>query len=208
MGKKALLVIDVQRDFCVGGSLQVSENADKIVPVINDLIDRNDFFDLVVASKDWHPADHGSFASNNEGKNPGDMGELDGQPQVMWPDHCIQGNDGSRFHVDLNSQFDYIIHKGTDKTVDSYSAFEDNNGKNETMLEEILKDEGITDLYVVGLATDYCVKFTVLSALKRGFNVTVITDAIDGVNINKTDVVNALGEMLAGGAILADSDRI
>jgi nicotinamidase/pyrazinamidase len=183
MTKKALLVIDVQKSFCKGGSLAVPDG-DAVVPVINNL-SAHGGYDLVILSQDFHPADHGSFASQHPGKQPFDMGELNGQPQVMWPDHCVQGTDGAAFHDALDtSRVKFIQQKGMDKTVDSYSAFRDNHEKALTGLAEYLKKQGIDELHICGLATDFCVSFSALDAAKLlpGVKIVFIEDASRGIS--------------------------
>jgi len=177
---KALLLVDIQNDFLPGGSLAVNEG-DLIIPVANELMAPR-VTDLVVATQDWHPHGHGSFASAN-GKNPFEMGELSGLPQVMWPDHCVQHTFGAQLADELKEE---KIHKtfvkGTDPTVDSYSAFYDNAKRNSTGLGEWLKKQGVTELIVLGLATDYCVKFSVLDALELGFKVKLVVDGCRAVD--------------------------
>lgn len=202
---KGLLIVDVQNDFCSGGSLEVRE-ADEIIPVVNTLIDSfNSSGDTIVATMDWHPADHGSFASNSGGKI-GELGTLHGIPQVWWPDHCVQDTFGAQIHPDLNP-VPHRIYKGTNPMVDSYSGFY-SASKEETDLHRFLMDRSIDELYVVGLATDYCVKFTVLDALELGYKVTLITDGCRGVNINPGDSVAAIEEMRTKGAIIVDSAHL
>jgi nicotinamidase/pyrazinamidase len=191
---KALVIVDVQNDFCPGGFLAVT-GGDEIVPIINSIIDE---FDFVTATQDWHPQNHGSFASNN-GANPYEMGELSGQPQIMWPDHCVQDSPGAYFHKDLDLDGVAVFQKGLDASVDSYSGFCDNNGKNPTGLAEFLHGMGVTDVYICGLATDYCVKFTALDAVKEGFKTFVLTDACRGVNAEAFGTANAIREMQDAG---------
>ena len=165
MGKKALILVDIQNDFCEGGALAVKDG-DLVVPVANKLISLfNQNSDLVVGTKDWHPASHKSFATNSNG-NIGELGELNGLPQVWWPVHCVENEYGSKFHKNLKG-VDLTIFKGQDPEIDSYSAFFDNGKKHKTDLDKVLKDKGIDTLYIMGLATDYCVKFTVLDARVR-----------------------------------------
>ena len=200
---KVLLIVDVQKDFCEGGSLAVPD-ADTIVPVINELFPK---LEMSVMTQDWHPADHGSFASNNEGKQPFEIGELSGQPQMMWPDHCVKDTDGAKFHQALDiSHIKRIFKKGQDKTVDSYSGFYDNNRKHSTGLAEYLKSMGITDVYICGLATDYCVKYTVLDAIKEGFNVYLVKDACRGMS--EETVKEAIEEMQKAGCNIIISNDI
>lgn len=204
---KALLIIDVQNGFCPGGNLPV-EGGHDIVPVINRLMEKGGY-GLVVASQDWHPADHGSFASQHPGKKPFDMGELGGKPQVMWPDHCVQGTKDAEFHPGLKAALvDFVQQKGTDRDVDSYSAFKDNDGAKLTGLAEYLKAKGVTELHVCGLATDYCVKFSVIDAIDMlpGVKVTFIDDASRG--ISPQGVADARAEMRQKGAAIAVSADI
>lgn len=195
---KGLLIVDVQNDFCCGGSLEVKDAAD-IIPVINSLVDSfNRSGDLVVATKDWHPANHGSFASNSGG-NIGELGELNGLIQVWWPDHCVEYTRGAELHSELKT-INNTVNKGCDPGVDSYSGFFDNGRLNKTELDDILKSNDIEELYVVGLATDYCVKFTVLDALSLGYRVNLILDGCRGVNLSPEDSTNAIEEMKDRGA--------
>ena len=201
-----LVLVDVQPDFMPGGALAVAEG-DQIVPVINKILPQ--FEDRVVCTQDWHPEGHGSFASAH-GAELFSMGELDGGPQVMWPDHCVQDTDGADLHKDLNLPENVaVIQKGLDPTVDSYSGFYDNNGKNPSPLADVLKDIfGAKRLFVCGLATDYCVKFTVLDAIKEGFEVVLVTDACRGVNQNEGDVDQAVYAMIDAGATVVTSDEL
>ena len=203
---KALLVIDVQKDFCPGGSLAVPKG-DEVVPVINELMKK--FFTkgwMVIATQDWHPADHGSFASVNKAQ-PFTMGTLSGMPQVMWPDHCVQWTDGSAFHPDLLDA-PTVISKGMDATVDSYSGFFDNGGKNDTGLNKCLKDAGVDEVFICGLATDYCVKFTALDAVKLGYNTIVVSDACRGVDFPDGSVKTACAEMTNLGVFFLNSEVV
>ncbi len=200
----ALILVDLQNDFMPGGALAVEEG-DKVVPIANQFIS---LFKYVILTQDWHPQDHQSFASQHKGKEVGELIQLEGLDQVLWPDHCVQGSPGAEFHKDLNLQKKHVVfQKGTQRKIDSYSGFFDNGHNQATGLEKWLKDEGITGLIVMGLATDYCVKFTVLDALEAGFKVTLITDACRGVDLQPGDVEAALQEMEAKGAKLTDSSR-
>ena len=191
----ALIIVDLQNDFCPGGSLAVKEG-DKIVSLINDLQKE---FHLVVATQDWHPKDHGSFASNQK-KKPGEKIMLNGLEQILWPDHCVQGTKGAEFVAGLDmNHIDKIFQKGTDKMVDSYSGFFDNGHKKATGLGDYLKKKDVTDLYVTGLATDYCVKYTALDAVKLGFNTILLKEACRGVNLQPGDVDRAVVEMIDAG---------
>ena len=166
---EALLVIDVQNDFCPNGALAVA-GGDTIVQPINAEMDK---FNTVVLTQDWHPTDHKSFASSHENKKPFDIVAMPYGDQVLWPDHCIQGSIGSRFHPDLNhTRADVIIRKGSNPAVDSYSAFYENDKVTSTGLHGYLKNREVTKLTLVGLATDYCVAFSALDAEKLGYAVT------------------------------------
>ncbi|HEY5369544.1 MAG TPA: bifunctional nicotinamidase/pyrazinamidase [Hanamia sp.] len=171
---KALIIVDIQNDFLPGGALAV-ENGDVVIPVINKLQSQ---FDLVIATQDWHPADHESFASMHRGKKVFAEIELDGLPQVLWPDHCVQETYGAEFSPQLNTKkIEAIFRKGMDKNIDSYSGFFDNGKKKATGMGAYLKGRGITSIYVCGLAADYCVNFTALDGLGLGFESAIISDA-------------------------------
>jgi nicotinamidase/pyrazinamidase len=198
----ALIIVDVQNDFCPGGALAVREG-DQVVPVINRLQPR---FDLIVATQDWHPANHGSFAANHPGRQPGEVIELAGLPQTLWPVHCVQGTRGAELHPGLDrSRISEIIRKGTEPTIDSYSGFFDNGRRAATGLEQFLRDRLVDKVYVCGLATDYCVKATALDALSLGFKTHVIEDASRGVDLRPGDVQRAIEEMRANGVIVVQS---
>jgi len=178
---KALIVIDVQNDFCPGGALAVP-GGDEIVGGINDLMAD---FDAVILTQDWHPAGHSSFASSHEGKDPYEMIEMPYGPQVLWPDHCVQGSDGAAFHKDLTSErADLIIRKGFNPAIDSYSAFFENDQSTPTGLEGYLRTRGLSDLTMVGLATDFCVNFSAVDAAKLGFDVTVLQSLCRAIDLN------------------------
>ncbi|MFG0604961.1 bifunctional nicotinamidase/pyrazinamidase [Vibrio mimicus] len=201
---KALLLVDVQNDFSPSGALPVPEG-DKIVPVINRLLP---LFEHVIATKDWHPATHASFASV-QGKALGEVIDLFGIPQVMWPDHCVQDTQGAEFITGLDvSRITHIVVKGTHSEVDSYSGFFDNQRFHATGLAEYLSSHGISDLYIAGLATDYCVKFTALDARSLYFNTWVIQDACRGVELNAGDCDKAWQEMQAAGCLLTTSQQL
>ncbi|HYM60024.1 MAG TPA: bifunctional nicotinamidase/pyrazinamidase [Thermoanaerobaculia bacterium] len=201
--KSALVLVDLQYDFMPGGALAVSVG-DRVVPVANEL---SAHFDLVVATQDWHPRDHGSFASNHAGKKPGDMIELGGVPQVLWPDHCVQGSPGAELHRDFDRRrVKQIFRKGTDREIDSYSGFYDNGHRKATGMGEFLKSEGVTDVYIAGLATDYCVKFTALDGIRLGFRVHVIEDGCRGVNLSPGDSVRAIEELRGAGVEILQSE--
>ena len=204
---KALLLIDIQNGFCPGGNLPVVDG-DKIVPIANALIE-NGGYDLIVASQDWHPADHGSFASQHPGKQPFDMGELSGKPQVMWPDHCVQGTVDAEFHPDLNTRaFDHVQQKGENPAVDSYSAFRDNDQSATTGLADYLSRQGVTVLDICGLATDYCVSFSALDArdMLPDVKVRFIEDASRG--IDPKGIRAAIAAMRAKGIAVVNSSDI
>lgn len=194
---KGLLIVDIQYDFCSGGALEV-KGANEIIPIVNNLIEKytkeNKF---IVATLDWHPSNHGSFASNSGGKI-GEVGELNGIPQIWWPDHCIQNTHGSKLHKNLKN-LENKIYKGQNSKYDSYSGFFDANG-DATKLNNLLKSHNIDTLEIVGLATDYCVKFTVLDALKLGYKVNLITTGCRGVNLSPADSKKAIKEMERLGA--------
>ncbi len=191
---KALIVVDVQNDFCEGGALEV-KNGEKVIPVINNLV-KSGKFDLIIATQDWHPRNHKSFASNHKNKNIYDVIKLYGITQVLWPDHCIQRTKGAKFHPLLNLGNKYkVFKKGKNPKIDSYSGFYDNDHKSSTGLAEYLKKKGVENVYITGLATDYCVKFTALDSVKEGFKTFVIKDAVKGVNINKEDSKKSFSEM-------------
>lgn len=178
---RALLVIDVQNDFCPGGALPVPEG-DVVVPVINELMEA---FDHVVLTQDWHPEGHHSFASSHAGKGPYDTVEMDYGEQVLWPDHCVQGTAGADFHPDLNTtRAELIIRKGFRPEIDSYSAFFENDQETPTGLTGYLRERGIDTLVVVGLATDFCVKWSALDGREQGFTVHVVEDATRGIDTN------------------------
>ena len=178
---EALIVIDVQNDFCPGGNLAVP-GGDEIVLGINRKMDE---FDLVVLTQDWHPSNHSSFASNHEGKNPFDTVEMPYGIQCLWPDHCVQGSAGAFFHGSLNDDGGHmIIRKGFNPDVDSYSAFFENDQKTETGLNGYLRDRGVDSVTVVGLAYDYCCAWTSLDAAKLGYNTTVLSDLCRAIDLD------------------------
>lgn len=202
---RALLLIDLQYDFCPGGALAVARG-DETIPVANRLIPK---FARIVATQDWHPRDHGSFAINHPGAKPYELRELAGLPQVMWPAHCVQGTRGAELHRDLDRNLiTEVFRKGTDPAIDSYSGFYDNGHRKSTGLGDWLNAHDIRDLVILGLATDYCVKFTALDARQLGFNVTVVSDGCRGVNIDPGDSDRAFAEMRAAGATVVDSAAI
>ena len=177
---KALIVIDVQNDFCPGGGLGVPDG-DAIVPGINGLMPD---FDAVILTQDWHPAGHSSFASEHPGQEPYGIVEMPYGPQVLWPDHCVQGSHGAAFHDGLRVDGDLIVRKGFRREIDSYSAFFENDQATPTGLEGYLRNRSIDDLTLVGLATDFCVHFSAVDAAKLGFAVTVRTDLCRAIDLD------------------------
>ncbi|MGS4918883.1 bifunctional nicotinamidase/pyrazinamidase [Mameliella alba] len=195
----ALIVIDVQNDFCPGGALAV-ERGDEIVQPINALMAE---FDAVVLTQDWHPAGHSSFASTHAGKAPFDMVEMPYGPQVLWPDHCIQGSPGANFHTELEvDRAELVIRKGFRPAIDSYSAFFENDHTTPTGLEGYLRTRGIDRLTMVGLATDFCVNFSAVDAAKLGFAVTVRQDLCRAIDLDGS-LQAALDGMKEAGVTLA-----
>lgn len=198
----ALILVDIQNDFLPGGALAVPEG-DKILPVIDQLLQCS--FDLIVASQDWHPQQHASFAAVH-GKQPGENITLAGVEQTLWPIHCVQGSKGADLAPGWQKdKVDATIHKGTAEKVDSYSVFFDNARNSSTGLDAILKKKHISKLYIAGLATDYCVLFSVLDARKLGYEVYVVIDGCKGVNIHPGDDLKALQQMQQCGAFLITS---
>jgi nicotinamidase/pyrazinamidase len=192
----ALILVDVQNDFIPGGALEVKEG-DHLVPLINSFQGK---FEHILATQDFHPLDHGSFAANHPGKNPYDQIDLFGLNQTLWPVHCVQGTQGAEFHPDLNREpWEAIFQKGKNPQIDSYSGFFDNARRGDTGLGDYLKEKGIRQVYVCGLALDYCVKFTALDAQSLGFETFLITDATRAVNITAEDGDKAIQEMAAAG---------
>ncbi|MGV3539780.1 MAG: bifunctional nicotinamidase/pyrazinamidase [Rufibacter sp.] len=196
---KALLLIDIQNDFIPGGALAVPDG-DAIIPLVNSL---QPHFDLVVATQDWHPARHKSFASQHPGKHLFETVELQGLEQVLWPDHCVQGTAGAEFSPALDmSRVEAIFRKGTNPEIDSYSGFYDNGHLKSTALAEYLHGKGVTDVYVAGLAADFCVYFTAKDALQEGFNTYFIEDATraiseEGFAKAKADLISKGGHLIS-----------
>ncbi|KUJ76484.1 nicotinamidase [Ruegeria marisrubri] len=176
----ALLVIDVQNDFCPGGALAVP-GGDEVVAPIKAMMDQ---FDAVILTQDWHPAGHSSFASTHPGKSPFDLIDMPYGPQVLWPDHCVQGTEGAEFHKDLRTDADLILRKGFRPAIDSYSAFFENDRTTPTGLEGYLRTRGIEMLTLVGLATDFCVHYSAVDAATLGFDVTVRMDACRAIDLD------------------------
>lgn len=199
---QALILVDIQNDFLPGGALAVPAG-DEVVAVVNRLMA---CFPLIVATQDWHPADHGSFASQHPGRQAGDVVQLQGIPQILWPDHCVQGTPGAEFAPGFGvERVQRIFHKGVDRDIDSYSGFYDNQRLRSTGLGEFLRERGATEIAIAGLATDYCVKFSALDAIQLGFRVRVIEDGCRGVDLRPGDSALALQEVQAAGAQLINS---
>lgn len=200
-----LLLVDIQNDFLPGGALAVNEG-DLILPVVNSLQAK---FDLIVATQDFHPANHESFAANHKGKKIGEQILLDGLQQILWPVHCVNGTDGSEFSKDLyKDSWKGIIQKGKNPKVDSYSGFFDNAKREDTGLNQLLRGLGVKQVFVVGLALDYCVKFTALDSKELGFETFLITDGTKAVNLNENDGAVALEEIQAAGVKLLQSQDL
>jgi nicotinamidase/pyrazinamidase len=200
---RALILVDIQNDFLPGGALAVP-NGDEVVPIANKVMQE---IDLVVATQDWHPANHGSFAANHAGKNPGDVIDLHGLRQILWPVHCVQGTTGAEFAPGLDaSRIKKVFQKGTDPAIDSYSGFFDNGHRRSTGLGDYLLEQHVSQVLVMGLATDYCVKFTALDSIQRlGFSTYVIRDGCRGVNLQPGDTDRAFEEMTANKVHLCHS---
>lgn len=200
-----LILVDIQNDFCPGGALAVPEGK-VVIPLANSL---QPYFPLVVATQDWHPPHHVSFASSHPNQAPGShimLGELE---QIVWPDHCVQRTAGAALHPALDTQrISKIFHKGIDPAIDSYSAFYDNAHQRSTGLSDYLRAQGIRRVYIAGLATDYCVKYSALDAIHEGFDVSVILDACRGVELMPGDTARACTEMQAAGIKLIQSSEI
>jgi nicotinamidase/pyrazinamidase len=201
---RALVLVDIQNDFCPGGALEVP-NGDDVVPPTNKLLSK---FDCIVQTQDWHPNSHASFASNHDGKEPYDTIQMDYGEQVLWPDHCIQNTTGADFHEDLNTApSQLIVRKGFRKQVDSYSAFFENDHETVTGLHGYLQERDITTLYLTGLATDFCVKWTALDARKLGYEVYLVKDAVRGIDVEGS-VKSALNEMKEAGVKFIQSKEV
>ena len=183
MRDDVLLVIDVQRDFCVNGRLAV-HNGDAVVPLINQLASR---FDHVILTQDWHPARHSSFASTYPGKRPYESIQASYGPQTLWPDHCIQGSPGAEFHPDLDiPHVELILRKGFRTTIDSYSAFTENDKTTPTGLAGYLNERGFRRIFLAGLAYDYCVRFSAVDAVREGFEAFVFEDGCRSVDLGSS----------------------
>src|SRR5881628_1271469 len=202
---KALILVDIQNDFLPGGALAVPDG-DAVIPVANKL---QSAFPLVVATQDWHPTEHGSFAASHPGRKVFEQIELNGLPQTLWPVHCVQGTRGVELAAGLNrDRITNIFKKGTDAGIDSYSGLFDNGHRKSTGLGEWLKAQRVTEVFICGLATDYCVKFTALDAARMGFKTHLIEDASRGVNLRPDDTKNAIEEMKRTGVVVMQSGGI
>ena len=202
---RALILVDLQNDFVPGGALAVREG-DAVVPVANRV---QRAFDLIVASQDWHPRDHGSFAANHPGRKVGDVVDLNGLDQILWPVHCVQDTRGAELVPGLDTRrIERVFYKGIDPAIDSYSALFDNGHRRSTGMGEYLRERGVREVFICGLATDYCVKFTALDARQFGFDVHVIEDASRGINLKPDDSANALQEIRAAGGHIIRSETL
>ena len=203
---RALILVDIQNDFLPGGALAVPRG-DRVIPVANRL---QPLMPLVVATQDWHPAGHGSFASSHPGRSPGELVELGGLPQVLWPDHCVQGSRGAELATQLDpARIEALLRKGTDPGIDSYSGFFDNGQRRSTGLCDYLRGRGVDEVLLLGLATDYCVKATALDARRLGFRACLIEDGCAGVELRPGDVAAAIGELReAGVAVVRSPDLL
>ncbi len=205
MDTRAFLIVDVQNDFCPGGSLAVN-GGDEVVPVINALQPR---FSRIVATQDWHPVGHVSFASAHAGKKAQDAIEAGGIHQVLWPDHCVQGTRGAELHPMLDARgIGLVLRKGMSVGMDSYSAFFENDRKTETGLSWYLKGFKVREVFICGLATDYCVFFSAMDARRLGFKVTLVADACRGVGFPSGSIDRVLSEMRKAGVTVVESGKI
>ena len=201
----ALIIVDLQNDFMPGGALPVPRG-DEVIPIANELQRQ---FDLVVETKDWHPPAHGSFAANHPGKKPGDRIMLDGIEQILWPVHCVQNTHGAEFVSSFDtSRIAHVFHKGIDPVIDSYSTFFDNAHRRHTGLAHYLEKRGIKNIYLMGLAVDYCVKYSTLDARQLGLNTHVIVDGCRGIEFVPGDIDHVLDEMNRAGAVLLKSSDL
>jgi len=199
--KRGLILVDLQYDFMPGGSLEVPEG-DEVVAIANRLMRS---YDPVVATQDWHPEDHLSFASNHEGREPLEKIELDGLEQLLWPDHCVQGTHGAELPDDLKiARIDRVFRKGTDPRIDSYSGFHDNGHRKSTGLAEWLREEGVDGVDLVGLALDVCVRFTALDAVREGFATRLIVPGCRAVELEEGDRRRTLDELREAGVELLE----
>ena len=205
MKNDALILVDIQRDFLPGGALAVAQG-DAVVPVANRVAPG---FRHVIATQDWHPGDHSSFAVNHAGRKPGDCVKLGGLDQILWPVHCVQGTHGAAFAPGLaRGSISRVVRKGTDPRIDSYSGFFDNGHLKATGLEPLLRALGVRRVHVMGLATDYCVRFTALDARRAGFEVVLVVDGCRAVNLSPRDGDRAVAEMRSAGVRVRRSESV
>lgn len=201
--RRALILVDLQNDFIREGALAVPAG-EEVIPIANRLIPH---FEVVVATQDWHPANHQSFAANQAGLTVGECFQLHGLPQIAWPVHCVQGTEGANFAADLNLRgLHHIVRKGDAPEIDSYSGFFDNGGRRATGLEQYLREANVSDVFIMGLATDYCVKYTALDAMRLGFTTYLIENGCRGVDLQPGDSQRAIEEMQAAGVSLKSQD--
>ena len=201
---RALVLVDIQNDFLPGGALAVPDG-NSVIPVANAL---QAAVSLVVCTQDWHPTGHESFASQHPGKQPGDQIQLEGLVQTLWPDHCVQGTRGAEFAADLDMQrVDKVFRKGTDRNIDSYSTFFDNEHRKDTGLRDYLEKRGVDEVWVAGLATDYCVLYSALDARQLGFRTYVVADGCRAVDLAEGDGQRAFAEMARAGVRITRSQQ-
>ena len=201
----ALILVDLQNDFLPGGALAVP-HGDEVIPIANQL---QQSFDLVLATQDWHPPYHCSFAASHPGKKPGDRIILDGIEQILWPVHCVQNTRGAEFAASFDTtRIAQVFHKGTERNIDSYSTFFDNAHRRHTGLAHYLEKRGVKELYLMGLALDYCVKYSTLDARHLGLNTHVIVDGCRGIDLEAGDIARALEEMKQAGAVFVKSTEL
>jgi Amidases related to nicotinamidase len=203
--ERALLIVDVQNDFCPGGRLAV-ESGDEVVTVINRILPG---FSRVIATQDWHPPDHVSFASSHPGRRPLEVVDAGGIEQVLWPDHCVRASIGAELHPRLGTaQIGLLLRKGMNRGLDSYSAFFENDHRTDTGLRHYLKGMRVRELFICGLATDYCVRASALDAARLGFRITLVADACRGVDYPEGGVAKALAAMRKAGVRIIDSSAL
>lgn len=202
MAIRALILVDLQNDFVEGGALAVLDGK-SVVEIANGM---QPLFDVVLATQDWHPSDHQSFATAYPDKNVGDVIDLHGLPQVLWPRHCVQDTVGADFVATLNTDaIQHVVRKGTDPEIDSYSGFFDNGHRKQTEMTAVLKDAGVDEVWLMGIATDYCVKFTALDSVEQGFPTVLIADGCRAVNLKPGDGAAAIEEMRRAGVRVVES---
>jgi nicotinamidase/pyrazinamidase len=202
---KALLIVDIQNDFVPGGVLAVP-GGDAIIPIINKIQDR---FEIVIAAQDWHPPNHCSFVTQHSGKKQGQIVQVDGLDQILWPVHCVEDTPGAEFSPLLDmSRVSRVIQKGTDPYIDSYSVFFDNGRRKQTPLNAYLENKGVCDITICGFSTDYCVRYTAFDAIELGWSVSVVRDAVRGLNIKPGDTDRAIDDMIHAGVTVIESAKI